>query len=167
MIKPLSIERINANAPYIVTRDEITESYDFVTDFSVHITIYFDENLMISSGPSCQLIIGNANNRKSPRDHKLQETILAIVEEFFETNQAAILYICETGDGKQWMRSRLFSYWFDTYKYSSKFSLHTTCIQDDDGIDNFAALIIRNDNPLVVEIVNEFMETARALQQKP
>ena len=167
MINALSIERINAIAPYMVEKDEVTGSYDFATASGVHISIYFDMDWMITSGPSYQLIIGNANNKKSPRDHKLQKTILAIVEEFFATNQAAMLYICETGDGKQGIRSLLFSYWFDAYEYNAKFSLHTTCVRDEDGIDNFAALIIRNDNPLIVEIVNEFMETAKALQQKP
>lgn len=163
----LSIDRINTKAPYQVEKDEVTGSYDFVTDSGVHITMYFDEDYMITSGLSYQLIIGNANNKKSPRDHKVQQTILEIVEEFFSTNQAAMLYICETGDGKQSVRSRLFNYWFDAYEYNSRYSIHTTCIKDEEGVSNFAALIIRNDNPLILEIVNEFMETAKALQQKP
>ena len=163
----LSIDRINTQAPYQVEKDEVTGSYDFVTDSGVHITMYFDEDYMITSGLSYQLIIGNANNKKSPRDHKVQQTILEIVEEFFSTNQAAMLYICETGDGKQSVRSRLFSYWFDAYEYNSRYSIHTICIKDEEGVSNFAALIIRNDNPLILEIVSEFMETAKALQQKP
>lgn len=167
MINPLSVERINTVAPYKVEMDLVTGSYDFVTDYGVHITIYFDEDLMITSGISYQLIIGNANNKKSPRDSKLQKTVSAIVEEFFTTNQAAMLYICETGDGKQGMRSRLFKYWFRAYDYNSKYTLHTTCVKDEDGIPNFAALIIRNDNPFIVEIVSEFVEMAKALQQKP
>ena len=89
------------------------------------------------------------------------------IEEFFAMNQAAMLYICETGDGKQGMRSRLFTYWFKVYEYNSNYSFHTTSVKDEDGIANFAALIIRNDNPLIVEIVSEFLETAKALQQKP
>ena len=96
MINALSVDRINTVAPYKVEMDSVTGSYDFVTDSGVHITIYFDEDLMITSGLSYQLIIGNANNKKSPRDNKLQKTILAIVEEFFAMNQAAMLYICET-----------------------------------------------------------------------
>ena len=160
----LSIDRINTKAPYQVEMDEVTGSYDFVTDSGVHITMYFDEDYMITSGLSYQLIIGNANNKKSPRDHKVQQTILEIVEEFFSTNQAAMLYICETGDGKQSVRSRLFSYWFDAYEYNSRYSIHTICIKDEEGVSNFAALIIRNDNPLILEIVSEFMETAKAIQ---
>ena len=73
---------------------------------------------MITTGESYQLIIGNANNRKSPRDAKLQKTVLAIVEEFFYTNQAAMLYNCEIEDEKQGKRSHLFSYWFEAYEYN-------------------------------------------------
>ena len=52
MISQLSIERINADAPYKVEKDEVTGSYDFVTDVGVHITIYFDEDFMITTGES-------------------------------------------------------------------------------------------------------------------
>ena len=38
---------------------------------------------------------------KSPRDPKVRETILAIVEEFFAKNNAAFLYICDTSGGMQ------------------------------------------------------------------
>lgn len=38
---------------------------------------------------------------ESPRDSKVRETVMCIVDEFFRKNQAALLYICETGDGMQ------------------------------------------------------------------
>ena len=52
---------------------------------------------------------------KSPRTPKVRETVLAIIEEFFIKNQAALLYICETGDGMQKTRNRLFRSWFGIY----------------------------------------------------
>lgn len=78
-----------------------------------------------------------------------------------------MLYICETGDGKQQMRNRLFKYWFDSYEFNSKFSLYTTHIIDEEGVPNFAALILRNDNPKIVEVVTEFTQTAKLLREKP
>ena len=65
MIAELSLAKINSQAPYIVERAEITGSYDFVTAAGVQITIDFDDDFMISSGTSYQLIIGNANHKKS------------------------------------------------------------------------------------------------------
>ena len=72
----------------------------FVTHCGVQISIAFENDFLIQTDVSYQLIIGNSNQKKSPRDHKLQLTILTIIEEFFRKNQAAMLYICETGDGK-------------------------------------------------------------------
>lgn len=144
----------------------MTESYDFVTNYGVRISVYFEEDFLIQSDTSYQLIIGNSNQKKSPRDIKLQKTVLAIIEEFFHQNQAAMLYICETGDGKQKVRNRLFKYWFAPYEFNTKYSLYTTHIVDDEGISNFAALIIKNDNPKIVDVVTEFTQTAKILREK-
>ena len=94
MINALSVDRINTVAPYKVEMDSVTGSYDFVTDSGVHITIYFDEDLMITSGLSYQLIIGNANNKKSPRDNKLQKTILALLTLYRWSTTTAFFMIC-------------------------------------------------------------------------
>ncbi|MDO5526732.1 MAG: DUF6169 family protein [Prevotella sp.] len=145
----------------------MTGSFDFVTGHGVRISVDFEEDFLIQSDISYQLIIGNSNQKKSPRDNKLQKTVLAIIEEFFHRNQAAVLYICETGDGKQQVRNRLFKYWFDSYEFNTKYSLYTTHIVDDEGISNFAALILKNDNPKIVDIVTEFTQTARILREKP
>lgn len=167
MINQLSLDIINKEAPYKVYRDEVTESYDFVTSYGVRISVDFEDDILIQADVSYQLIIGNSNQKKSPRDHKLQKTILAIIEEFFRKNQAALLYICETGDGKQQVRNRLFKYWFDSYEFNTKYSLYTTHIVDDEGISNFAALILKNDNPKIVDIVTEFTKTVKILREKP
>lgn len=167
MMDNLSLDEINKLAPYRVTQNVTTKAYYFVTDYEVNISVAFDDDFMIQSGESYQLLIGNANHKASPRDRKLQLTILAIIEEFFRKNQAAILYICETGDGKQQVRNRLFSYWFDAYAYNTRFSMHTTSIVDEEGVENFAALILRNDNPCLVEIVTEFVTIANVLRDKP
>ena len=62
------------------------------------------------------------------------------------------------------MRNRLFKYWFDSYEFNSKFSLYTTHIIDEEGVPNFAALILRNDNPKIVEVLTEFTQTAKLLR---
>lgn len=163
----LSIGDINARSPYKVWENAKDGSLCFETAHGVDITVDFIDDLMITSGDSYQLIIANTNNKPSPRDAKLKETILCIVGDFFDKNQAAVLYICETGDGKQRMRSRLFSYWFEAYEYNTRFSMHTASVRDEEGMENFAALIVRNDNPHIVEIVSEFTQTAKILRDKP
>lgn len=164
-MKPLDISRINEKAPYRVGYDEVAESYDFVTDSGVHLSVAFDSaELIIHSGEAYQLIITNSNYKKSPGDRKVKDTILCIVEEFFEQNQA-LLYICETGDGKQRGRNRLFEIWIRAYERKDRFFVYFTSVMDD-GVDNYAALIIRADHPNAAALSAEFTEVAQSLREK-
>lgn len=113
------------------------------------------------------LCLRNPQGKKSPRDHKVRITILAIIEEFFNKNKAALLYICETGDGMQKMRSRLFQYWFSVYNEKEEYLFLPQVVYDEEDNENYAALIIRKDNPCFVELVSEFTETINLLNGKP
>ena len=163
----LSIENINSVTPYKVKLFEKDGSYRFVTDNDVKLAVSFMYDDMILQEGAYQLIIANLNNKKSPRDYKVKDTILAIVEEFFEKNQVALLYICSTGDGKQSMRSRLFGHWFEASNHKISYSTMNTSLVDSDGIINEATIIVRNDNPNMVQLLTEFTETAQLLSHKP
>lgn len=165
----LSLEAINSNAPYKVLPGLKKHNYRFVSESNIEFGVSFEEDeTLILSSESYQFGVFNNKGKKSPRDSKVRETIVAIVEEFFQKNQAALLYICETGDGKQAMRGRLFSYWFETYRNREAFLILPLSINDEEGIENFAALIIRRDNPQFNDVVTEFSNTINMLQgQKP
>ena len=68
---------------------------------------------------------------------------------------------------KQHMRSRLFEYCFSSYQMKDKFILMPVSIEDMEGIESFAALIIRKDNPNVLDIVAEFSNTVAMFRVKP
>ena len=109
-----NLDRINSHSPYVVTASEGSMSFQFVTDFGVTYNVSFLEDELMLSDESYQFIIANTNNKKSPRDSKMKQTIMAIVYEFFECSNTTLLYICETGDSKQEMRNRLFEIWFNS-----------------------------------------------------
>ena len=83
---------------------------------------------ILLSRDSFQLIIAYINNHKSQRDRKVRDTIIAVIDEFFHANNSTLLYICEIGDNKQSMRSRLFEYWFSTYNRKSLFTTLSSSI---------------------------------------
>ena len=116
-MEKLSLDAINAKSEYIVKMEVDNGTYSFMTDNMAEIFISFEKDDILQSGIVYQFGISNPKGTKSPRDHKVRETILAIIEEFFNKNKAALLYICETGDGMQRMRSRLFQYWFSIYNH--------------------------------------------------
>ena len=80
------------------------------TDYDVHYLVGFEYDDSSFDFATYQLVIINTNNKKSPRDSKVKDTIIAIIEDFFSNNENVLLYICETGDSKQSMRNRLFQY---------------------------------------------------------
>ena len=85
----------------------------------------------------------------------------------FVTDGGIVYYICETGDGRQEMRSRLFQYWYETASNKTQYIYITASILDSDGIVNHAALIVRSDNPDVEAITYEFTAAIRLLSDKP
>ena len=166
-MNPLSLEAINASAPYEVTEGREENFYEFFTVHDVHYSVGFMEDDILMQEEAYQLIVVNVNHRSSPRDAKVRDTVIGIVDEFFRANNTTLLYICETGDGKQSMRSRLFEYRFASYKRKAYFTLLSSSIVDADGIVNYATLIIRNDNPRFAQVVTEYTKSIQLLNQKP
>lgn len=83
------------------------------------------------------------------------------------SEKAALLYICETGDDMQKMRSRLFQYWFSIYNEREEYLFPPQIVYEEEENENYAALIIRKDNPCFVELVSEFTDTINLLNGKP
>ena len=166
-MKQLSLDTINSSSPYEVYWHEKSHTYRFKTDYDVVLAIGFDEDDMIETAESYVFSIINVNNVPSPRDMKMRDTVMLIMEDFFNMNEAALLYICESGDGRQQMRGRLFEFWFSTYRMKDDFLLMPVSIEDMEGQENFAALIIRKDNPKFVDIVSEFSNTVAMFRVKP
>ena len=163
----LSLDRINAVAPYQVQLDSRTGLYKFVSDYQVWFSVAFEENDLLQSGESYQFALTNYEGKKSPRDNKVRITILAIIGEFFAKNEAALLYICETGAGMQKMRNRLFHFWFGVYAEHDEFLFLPQVVYDEEDNENYAALIIRRDNPKFNDLVTEFTNTITLLNTKP
>ncbi len=164
MIK-LSVEDINLLSDYkvIAIADDTVE---FTTDYGVEYHINFMADYSIWEDNAYQFVIINKNKKASPNDEKLKNTLFAIVENFFSENKNILLYICETGDGKQEARSKLFLRWFGNYKNASKYYMQDTEIVNEEE-SNYAALIIRRDHPSFDIIVSDFTEMTEILKNKP
>ena len=163
----LDIRLINSQSSYQVEEADEENYFEFFTEHDVHYSVGFmsDDSLMQSE--AYHLIIVNVNNRLSPSDRKVKDTVLAIVAEFFDKNNTTLLYICDTGDGKQRLRSRLFERWFAAYSKKALYTSVTSSVVDEEGITNYATIIVRNDNPRLVEVIAEFTSTISLLNQKP
>lgn len=166
MVK-LSEERINAKSPYKVKTIRDGNSVIFTTETGIKYIVGFDYTDLLTTAETYKLYISNIEHKPSPSDRKLRTTIMAVVMDFFESNDTAMLYICETGDGKQSMSARLFNYWASEYPEYDQFAILSETVQDDEGNKNYVSLIIRESHPKAEIVLAEFMTTIKMLRNKP
>ena len=152
----LGLENINLHSPYRVWQTQEDSHYYFQTDTGIQYDIVFAPDTSIINSGAYTIDIVNRQHVASPVDMKLRQTIIAIIEEFFEANgNEAMLYITETGDGKQMFRNRLFIRWFNLYSHHDKYIIKTAEGKMD-GQDNFIAIFVCKTNPHAQYIIEVF-----------
>lgn len=65
------------------------------------------------------------------------------------------------------MRNRLFYSWFAYANDKEQYVIMVANIQDLEGVDNYAAMILRKDNPHFVDYVSEFNNIVNMFMLKP
>lgn len=93
--------------PYSLLNNEYTFTTDTGTVFKVAFSKvdYDDPPIFIPTLIREQCAI-------KPNDDRVRNTIVAIMREFVESRDCALLFVCDTSDGRQQNRFRLFSRWF-------------------------------------------------------
>ena len=101
--------------------------------------------------------LSNRSHKASPGDRKIRTTIIFIIEEFFRQNPDILLYMCDSADEQQAMRSRLFLRWFNAYGQQADYYSRTEMILDEDE-ENYIALIVKRSHPRLQDIIAFFDE---------
>jgi len=90
----LSLDAINATAPYKVELSGHEGYFIFRTDYGVRYAVGFDESDLLYSDKAYMFSIINIDHIKSPNDWKVRDTVLFVVEEFFlEEQQRSSLHL--------------------------------------------------------------------------
>lgn len=152
-MRQLDLSRINYRSPYQVWADE--RGYSFRTDFGVFYSVEFDPEDSGLDVVAYWFNLTNNNHKSSPNDVKIRDTVFCIIEEFFRVNPDILLYICESGDGHQAMRARLFLRWFNQYNKDGRFIIKTAEVDADKATD-YIALILQRSHPAFDDIVELF-----------
>ena len=163
----LDLSSINERAPYQVSRLDKEGVYEFYTKHGIHYFVDFMEDDFLMTPNVYQFSIVNVNHKSSPRDSDVRDTVIAIVDDFFIQNKSALLYICETSDSRQSMRSRLFASWFEKDCHKNDFVIMTADVTDEEGVTNYAAIIVPLETPNFEQIVSEFKNTITLFKNKP
>ena len=157
----------SSNNSYPINLIDRSNFFQFTTDYGVIYRVGFLLSDLLGIENVYEFIIANLNNRKSPNDPKLRQTILGIIYTFFKQPNHAMLYLCETGDEKQSQRSRLFESWFKSSPHQKNFVYLSAHATDEDGIMNYIAVIARTDNPNLLQIETAFNKNVELFQEKP
>ena len=160
-----SLPRILNQSPYEIILSE--GDFLFQTDKGIRYEISFNkEDIVLGECETYQFIIRKLDEVNSKYDPKVKDTIFSIINEFFLSNQQILLYICDTSDGKEKSRNRLFLQWFEKYAQKGKFTIKTAnAIVEDETI--YTAIIVENTNPKLQAIIEDFEQTAKSLTEKP
>ena len=75
------------------------------------------------------------------------------------------MYVCDTNDGRQAVRDRLFSMWYRAYPKKELFTYESETIEVE-KVNYYISLLIRNDNPLLNEMRQSFKELCSELREK-
>lgn len=141
----LSLDRINASSPYVVYSSG-EDAFSFVTDSGTVYEVGFVEDYMLGIDGVYQFFIMPVQGQPQSKDGKIARSVFAIMEEFFSDGNLILDYVCDTHDGRQAARNRLFTYWYESNPLKVGFT-QQTIIAAYEGVSYYAAVILRNDNP--------------------
>ena len=150
----ISAEKINLRAPYHVK--QVDDSvFVFVTRHGISYTVGFVPDTSFMEKGMYQFFLTNTSGKKGRKDENIYETVRIIIEEFFAQEESVMLYICDTTDGRQASRDRLFRAWFHSYVESAAYMMCTETMTID-HIRYFSSVLIRNDHPMLSQVLIKF-----------
>lgn len=152
----LSLDKINAKSPYaLVKLSELT--FSFVTDQGVHYEAGFYQDTVFMREGAYHFFIDNSENEHGSHDPKIIDTVIAILEEFFDQEPSVMLYICDPTDNRQAARNRLYNMWYHAYAMEHNLTMFSDSVIMD-GITYYAGILMRHDHPHHDEILEAYQQ---------
>jgi Family of unknown function (DUF6169) len=97
-------------------------SVSFLTDYQIRYTAefrdaahHFDDDLLKSAGVAEFSFGPDEGYAPGPFDHRVELTLIYLIQTYFVNSGDLLLYVCESLDGRHLARHRIFSRWFGRY----------------------------------------------------
>ena len=156
----ISLSAVNAKSPYKIDSDQ-SGSFFFVTDKQRPYHVAFIEDQLFYEQGIYQYCIDT--DVHTAADSHVYEVVVALMEEFFRSSAKGVLYVCDSMDGRQAARNRLFNRWFNSYVEKDKYLLLQREVQYE-GVLQYVSLIVRKDHPEVQIIKASFEKVLSNLE---
>lgn len=125
---------------YLQSHYEVEENeygYQFVTDAGVIYILTFVSYPSASEFLSTNIYMFNIERVErsdlfhgGQQDDKVRNTVLYVLDSFFQDHEDALITICDVSDGKQKARKRLFDSWYKNFNYNRLIKLEAECLID-------------------------------------
>lgn len=133
--------------------DKLT--YQFVTDNGETYVAYFlDAKSYNEAFDNVFFFNFDLYGSKNKYDERISITVCNIIRDFFRQHQNALIYMCDSADGREKGRSILFKKWYENFKdlRISKIDRYCYC----EGYNLYSSLLIHKDNSKYDAIIQGF-----------
>lgn len=124
--------------------------YSFTTIWGITYSAYFVKVPTEDDLPLFSFSFEKVGEEHSVYDPKVKSTICSILEDFFEKEVNAMLFVCEQIDGREKARFKLFDKWYNDYK--ERFDRIDYCSEN-----IYSSVIMDKGNPLKKQIAFEYL----------
>lgn len=94
-----------------------------------------------------------------PIDIRIAQTIVYLLRQFFRNHQNAMIMICDSLDGKELKREKLFSRWFDRYNDGTIQKYDASSANEDYTL--YVSLYVHRQNPDMSRLVAAFYDLVK------
>ena len=160
----VSVDAINITSPYHVRVQEGgCHVLTFTTDNALvyQISFFIDESLYVND--VYQFVIEEINDIHSVHDPKIEQTIVAILNSFFQSREHSLAFVCDTKQGYASARNHLFQRWFR--KYAGSQLIKQDGVIYTDGDMYYTSIITRKDNPNLELLQSNYSNYIKLLQK--
>jgi len=155
----ISASAINSKSPYKVIQTQ-HNSFQFTTDYGNVYEVGFVVENMFDFDGVYQFYIEEKISINKRFDAKIEQVIVVILEEFFSHQNAILDYICDTSDGKQAARNRLFMQWIRQHADAKNYSYRNLSVEVE-GITFYASVLLKKDST----IFDSFMQAVNSFEK--
>ena len=156
---------LNLHAYHIYRISELY--YSFTTDYGLEYKCTFTSSkeyfkhypLIASKVFSFELtLVKSPKDKKQPPDPRIADTVIKIVGDFLNSKINAVVYICDTSDGRSAARARKFNSWFAYEEHPSHQIIKVSTDVDGGGMTLYTALLVHRKNKLKNQFVQAYLE---------
>ena len=156
----ISLSAVNAKSPYKIDSDP-SGSFFFVTDKRRPYHVAFIEDPLFYEHGIYQYCLDTDVHAEA--DGHVYEVVVTLMEEFFKSSAKGLLYVCDSMDGRQAARNRLFNRWFNAYARRDEYLLLQREVPYE-GVMQYVSLIVRKDQPELQPITESFDQVLSNLE---